>query len=144
MGSIIIALPKPEDAQKISAGLAKSGLQTDVVCTTAAEVLYEIHRRDNGVIICSSRLRDMNYRELAEYLPDYFEMLLLSSGIVIDECPPGMVRMAIPFRMSELVASVEMMLAQQERRIKKLHRSSQVRSAKDEADINQAKLLLMN
>ena len=41
--------------------------------------LSQVHQLDSGVVICSYRIRDMHYTQLAEYLPDYFDMLLLAS-----------------------------------------------------------------
>lgn len=78
MGSILIALPKIEDAKHISDLLKRRGLES-IVCTSGAKVLSMVHELDSGVVICGRRLTDMHYTQLAEYLPEFFEMLLIAS-----------------------------------------------------------------
>lgn len=72
MSSIIIVLPKLEDAKHIKDILARRGLTAAALCTTASMALSQVHQLDSGVVICSYRIRDMHYTQLAEYLPDYF------------------------------------------------------------------------
>ena len=75
--SIIIALPKIEDAKKIRVILNRHGFEVDAVCTSGAGVLQEAEAlADSGVVITSCRLSDMYYTQLMEYLPPMFELLL--------------------------------------------------------------------
>ena len=74
MGSILIVFPKIEDAKHIRDLLYRRGLESAGVFTTASAVLSQTHQLDGGVVICSSRIKDMHYTQLAEYLPDYFEI----------------------------------------------------------------------
>lgn len=143
MGSIIIALPKIEDAKRINDVLKRHGLEATAICTTGSNVLSQIHQLDSGVVICGSRFRDMHYTQLAEYLPDYFEMLLLASGETIESCPQGILTLAMPFRANDLLSTVEMMLQQQARRLKKLRNTPKKRSEKEQNYINNAKWILM-
>ena len=85
----------------------------------------------------------MQYTQLAEYLPDNFEMLLLASGAVIENCPPEIMSLTLPLKVNELIGTVDMMLAQQERRRKRLKSGRKVRSEKEQNFINNAKWLLM-
>ena len=80
MSSIIIVLPKLEDAKHIKDILARRGLTAAALCTTASMALSQVHQLDSGVVICSYRIRDMHYTQLAEYLPDYFDMLYVGTG----------------------------------------------------------------
>ena len=52
MGSIIVAMPKIDDAKKISAILQRRGLESSAICTTAASVLSKVHSLDSGIVIC--------------------------------------------------------------------------------------------
>ena len=70
MSSIIIVLPKLEDAKHIKDILARRGLTAAALCTTASMALSQVHQLDSGVVICSYRIRDMHYTQLAEYLPE--------------------------------------------------------------------------
>ena len=65
MSSIVIALPKIEDAKKIRAVLARHGFTVASVCTTASNALSSASELGSGVLICSHRLPDMNYLDLS-------------------------------------------------------------------------------
>lgn len=143
MGSIIVALPKFEDAKHISDLLKRRGMDTAAICTSGAKVLSTVHELDSGVVICGRRLSDIHYTELAEYLPEYFEMLLIASQSALEECGPGIMSLGIPFRATDLTGTVEMMLAQQSRRLKKLKSMPKKRSEREQNYINNAKWVLM-
>lgn len=144
MGSIIVALPGIQDAKKIGDLLRKQGFVPDLVCCEGADVLRAATERDNGVVICGSKLMDMNYIELNGYLPEYFEMILLSHKTDFTESTPGIVRLLLPFRVSDLISTVEMILTQQEKKIKKNKGEPKKRSSKEQDEIKQAKLILMD
>ena len=110
MSSIIIVLPKLEDAKHIKDILARRGLTAAALCTTASMALSQVHQLDSGVVICSYRIRDMHYTQLAEYLPDYFDMLLLASTSELESAPHDMVTLTYPIRPNDLASTVEMML----------------------------------
>ena len=48
MSSIIVVMPKIEEARKIGGLLVKCGYQPDLVCTLAADALSESCRLENG------------------------------------------------------------------------------------------------
>ena len=83
MSIIIIVLPKPEDAKKIRKILIQHGFENTVACTTAAQALIEVNKHPAGLVISGYKLPDMYYRELAECLPGFFEMLLIGSANVV-------------------------------------------------------------
>lgn len=143
MGSIIVALPKLEDAKRISEILKRRGLQPTAICTTASAVLSKVHQLDSGIVICGSRFSDMHYSQVAEYLPDCFEMLLIASATTLETCPPGIVTLELPFRPGDLLGTVEMMLMQQARRLKQLKAAPKKRTEQEQNYINNAKWLLM-
>lgn len=143
MGSIIVALPKIEDAKHISDILKRRGIETAVICTKAATVLSQVHELDSGIVICGSRFTDMHYTQLYEYLPEYFEMLLLASAATLETCPPDIMTLGFPIRPNDLVGTVEMMLAQQTRKLKKLKAAPKKRSEQEQNYINNAKWVLM-
>lgn len=143
MSSIIIALPKIEDARHIRDLLKRHGLESAAVCTTASMALSEMSQLQEGVLICSYRLQDMHYAQLAEYMPEYFEMLLLTSPASLEDCPRGIMSLTYPIRPYDLVNTVGMMLGQLERRLKKRKSAIKKRSEKEQNYINNAKWLLM-
>ena len=143
MGSIIVALPKLEDAKHISDVMRGCGLETTMVCTSGRELLPRLSVLENGVIICGRRLKDMYYTKLAEYLPEYFDLVLLSSDASLEEIPPKVMRMTFPIRTGELVSTVEMLLLQQERRLKKKKIKPKKRSGEEQRIVDAAKKVLM-
>ena len=143
MGSIIIALPKLQDGKHIREILARHGLDTVKTCTTASQVLSQVHQLESGVVICVCRLPDMYYSQLAEYLPDYFEMLLLASPANLAGKPKNMMGLAMPLKAGELVSTVEMMMTRLARRIRKEKSGPKKRTKEEQNYINNAKWLLM-
>lgn len=77
MSSIIIVLPKLEDAKHIKDILARRGLTAAALCTTASMALSQVHQPRQRCRDLQLRIRDMHYTQLAEYLPDYFDMCCL-------------------------------------------------------------------
>ena len=116
MSSIVIALPKIEDARKIRSVLERQGFAVASVCSTASNALSSASELGSGVLICGHRLPDMNYLDLAECMPRDFEMLLLASARVICEVPPSILLVEMPMKASDLVNTVSMILMQQERK----------------------------
>ena len=98
---------------------------------------------DSVIVVCTRRIKDMHCNEIAEDLPEYFEMLLLISASGIEECPPGTVTITMPFQVGQLMSSVEMMLEQLERRIRKDKKKPKHRSSEEKDCIDKAKRLLM-
>ena len=141
--SIVIALPKIEDAKKIRTILNRHGFSVASVCNTGANALASISDLESGILICGYRLNDMYYRDVAEYLPDYFELLLLGSARVISEAPNSILSVEMPMKVEDLVNTVSMMIMQLERRWKKEKRKPKVRSWKEQNYISNAKMLLM-
>lgn len=143
MSSIIIAFPKIEDAKRIRILLERYGFETAALCTTASKVLSDAHQMDSGLVICSYRLSDMHYSQLAVYLPEYFEMLLLTTASELDNCPQDIMSLTYPVKPGDLAGTVEMMLAQLDRRLKKRKKPPKKRTEQEQNYINNAKWLLM-
>lgn len=141
--SIVIALPKIEDAKKIRTVLNRYGFTVAAVCNSGANALASISELDGGVLLCGYHLQDMYYRDLLDYMPDYFEMLLMASRGVISEAPTSILCVGMPLKVGDLVNTVSMMLSQIERRWKKDKKKPKQRSWKEQNYISNAKMLLM-
>lgn len=144
MVSIIVAMPKLEDAKKVSDMLKSRGIQVIEICTTGAGILSKVHQLDSGIVICTRRFKDMYCSEIAESLPNYFEMLLFTSVEGLENCPSEVVTITMPFRPSDLISTVEMMSNQLLRRIKKDKSKPKKRSREEQECIDKAKQLLMD
>lgn len=141
MDSIVIALPKIEDARKLRRVLENHGFSVAAVGSSASGVLSHLYELESGVLICGYRLPDMNYLELKECIPSGFEMLLLASARTLSEVPDSVLCVKMPVKASDLVNTVHMMLTQQQRRRKK--KKVKARSQKEQNYISNAKMVLM-
>ena len=141
--SIVIALPKIDDAKKIRTILNRHGFSVAAVCSTASTALASMSELDSGILICGYKLPDRYYRDVLDDLPPCFEMLLLASGRVIAEAPTSVLTVEMPMKASDLVNTVDMMLSQIERRLRREKKKPKARSWKEQNYISNAKLLLM-
>lgn len=145
MINIIVVMPKPEDARGLRNLLMKNGFSVDGVCSTGSQALGRMDELNGGILICSYRMSDMMYSELHACLPKGFEMLLLASANVLQECDcRGIVSLSMPLKVHDLINTVDMMAQSIERRRRKARQQPRERSAKEETAIKEAKELLMN
>ena len=144
MTNIIVVLPKAQDAMGIKNILVRNGFQVTGVCTTGAQAISQADGLNDGIIICSFKLADMVYSELYDYMPHGFEMLLIASDRLLSECRgDGIVCLSMPLKANDLISTVGMMCEGIQRRRRKVRLKPRVRSAEEEADIKEAKELLM-
>ncbi|MFZ2134017.1 MAG: antitermination regulator, partial [Blautia wexlerae] len=136
--SIVIALPKIEDAKKIRTILNRHGLTVASVCSSVSNALANISELDSGVLICGYKLTDAYYKDALDDLPQYFEMLLLASQRIIDEAPNSVSTVQMPMKASVLIDTVNDMLYHLERRIKKEKKKPKPRSEKEQNYISNA------
>ena len=142
MGSIIITMRKPENAHKISGALKKRGFRPDLICHTAADALSECCRRDEGVVICGSRLPDMSFLEFRDCLPGTFRIIILTGNVMSDEYPADAVKLTLPLKLTELVSVLEKEVPV-ERHQESNSEIKPVRNAEDRKYIDKAKAVLM-
>ena len=144
MVNIIVALPKLEEAKGIRSILMKNGFSVTAVCTTGAQALSQTDELNDGIIICGYKLTDMMYSELHECLPEGFDMLLMVSRNVMNEClGNNIVCLSLPIKVHELIDTAAMMCQAIQRRRKKARQQPKVRSEKETAQIKEAKELLI-
>ena len=144
MTNIIVALPKLADASGIKNVLVRNGFRVAGVCCTGAQVIGQADGLRDGIVICGYKLADMVYSQLRECLPPGFEMLLMASDHLLSHCKgEGVVRLSMPFKVNDLVSTVEMMTEEMEQRRRRERRKPRARSAGEDAAIAEAKKLLM-
>ncbi len=144
MTNIIVALPRLEDAKGIKNVLVRSGFQVTGCCSTGAQAISQADGLHDGILICSYRLADMMYSQLQECLPGGFEMLLMASQSVIQECYGNdIVCLTMPLKVNDLISTVNMMTDQILSRRRRQHLKARTRTAEEDALILSAKELLM-
>ena len=113
MNHVIIAYADQSAAHQIRSVLVPNGIAVSGVCTTSSQVLEVANRlSDGGIVITGLRLSDTMAPQLAEILPDGYEVLLLltpSQAALNQEW--GMSCLTLPLNRADLVDTVRMMLS---------------------------------
>lgn len=145
MISIIVVLPRSEDAKGLRNLLMKNGFRVDSVCTTGSQALSRMDDLSGGIVICSYRMSDMMYSDLHACLPKGFEMSLIASANMPQECDcRDIMSLSMPLKVHDLINTVDMMTQAIERRKKRERQRPKERGAEEEGTIKEAKELLMN
>ena len=144
MADIIVAFPKIEDAKNLRKLLNRNGYDVTVVCDTGAQIINAVNELDGGIVVCGYHFSDMHFSEINEYLPRGFQMLLLASPAKLAENDVSdLISLAMPFRLQDLLNTLEMMMGQYRRWKKKQKHKPKIRSESDKRRIDAAKALLM-
>ena len=145
MSALIVAFPKLEEAKAVRNLLIHRGYDVAVPCTSGAQVINQADMLSDGIIICGYKLSDnMVYTELYEYKPKSFEILLVASQNLWEDCQDnGIVCAAMPIKVNDLISTIEMMLQAQIRRRRKQRSQPRKRSPEEQKIIDDAKHLLM-
>ena len=144
MADIIVAFPKLDDAKNLRKLLIRNGYDVNSVCDSGAEIVGAVNRLDGGIVISGYRYPDMHYSEINDYLPHGFQMLLLASPAKLNDSDlEGIVSLAMPFKVQDLLNTLEMMMSQYYRWRKKQKSKPKVRTENDRKVITIAKQLLI-
>lgn len=144
MANIVVLFSKIENAKNIKNILVRSGFSVAAVCTTGAQAIQSAESLEEGIIVCGHQFTDMLYSELRDYLPETFEMLLVVSKHMLNECVGNnIITLAMPIQVHDLVSTVEMMEYNFERRKKRIRGKPKVRNSKEKEVLWEAKKLLM-
>lgn len=145
MASIIVALPKLEEAKGVKNLLIRNGFQVNGVCQSGAQAINYMDELNSGLIISGYRLSDMMYHELYDNLSNDFQMLLLASKTNMDECTEkDLMVLSMPLKLQDLLSSVELMVTEIDRQRRRKRLQPKVRDAGDKTIIDEAKKLLMD
>lgn len=144
MVNVVVAFPKIEDAKSVRNLLVRNGYDVKAVCVTGAQALTAADRLGSGVIVCGYKFQDMVYSELYEDMPSSFGMLLVASARAIGGgVAEGVLCVAMPLRLGDLLDSLETVIGQMERRRKRKRSMAPQRSEEEKKLIADAKSLLM-
>ena len=144
MGDIVIAMPKHEDANRIRDAIKRSGLWEEIViCSSGAETLRIIENQDVSLVICMKSLGDMRYEELANYISSRVNILLLTKDATLAPFSSSIVKLLIPFRPSDLIASVKTLLPSSYYERRKNTKPKQNRSPEEKKILDKAQGILM-
>lgn len=144
MTNMIVAFARIEDARSIKNVLVKNGFGVTAVCTSGAQALGHADEFRDGLILSGYRLTDMICTELKKDLPDGYDMVVMASQRALSELAgTGIIGLAMPLKVHELVDTIDMMSQKIVRRKKKQKERPKTRSREESAVIESAKRLLM-
>ena len=145
MGSIIVVMPKTEDAKKIAGALRSRGLNVDMATSLGAEALQCMNSRDYGVVVSGYRMQDMSYLELNDSRPKYFEMILLVSESKLYACDESAVNIVtMPLQVPRLVDAVNVSMSRMDRQVSHDKKGPGSRSEEERRIIEEAQVIVMN
>ncbi len=143
--NIIVAFPRLDDAKNVKNILLKSGMEVSAICNSGAAALSAADSLGGGILISAYKLPDMLFNDIYECMPRGFEMLLVASRQKLSEAETtGIVRLAMPFKISDLIETVDMMQTAAFGRQRKQGRGPRSRTAKELEILSLAKDVLMN
>ena len=138
MTRIIVAFPKAENGKNIKNVLVRNGYQVVCVCTNGAQVIQEANGLQDGIVVCTYKLSDMIYQELVECLPPGFDTIVISTKDQwVENGTPGIVGLAVPLKIHELLSTVEMVSYNLERK------APRKRTKEEQELVDRAKAILM-
>lgn len=144
MVNIIVVFPKPGDAKNIRNILVRSGYHVAAVCTGGSQVLQLADSLGEGIVVCGYKLADMLSSQLREDLPQGFDMLLLASRPLLEQCcGDRIVRLELPLKVQNLTDTLQMMTGSFLRRKKREKQKPRIRTEEENRLIRDAKRLLM-
>ncbi len=144
MSCIIIAAPRTDQAKRIAELIRTREVDHAVfVCSSGSSVLREANEQDDGVILCTPRLKDMSYLELFDYLPECFNMIIMTKHEALELPSERMKLILIPFTVGDLISLIETRLTRLQRSIRKRTKTPPKRTPKEQALIERAKHILM-
>mgnify|MGYP003327822108 CR=1 FL=1 len=107
MGCILIAMPKYEDANRISDMIRRSGEAIETrPCQNGNEVLRTLSNQDVSAVICTKQLKDMGYEELSTYLPNNVYMILLTKDSGFVPFSSNIISLVMPFKTEDLLVTI--------------------------------------
>ena len=144
MTRIIVAFPKAENGKNIKNVLVRNGYQVVCVCTNGAQVIQEANGLQDGIVVCTYKLSDMIYQELVECLPPGFDTIVISTKDQwVENGTPGIVGLAVPLKIHELLSTVEMVSYNLERKRRKRRQAPRKRTKEEQELVDRAKASLM-
>lgn len=140
MGSIIVSLPKPENAIRIREIIKTSGFWEDVIiCHHGAEILNMVDNQDVSLVICVKKLQDMGYEELVNYLPPRVGVILLTKDADLVPIASNVKNLLMPFPSEALIEKIKEFV----KPLKKKEKKRRLRTPEEQQIIDDAKAKLM-
>ena len=105
---IIVVYPKKETALSIRSMIEKSGFRVTHVCALGSSALEIAQEKQSGAIVCPFVMRDITAAELAEQVPQGFDIIALSkSGS--EQYMGNLITLPVPMDRNDFLNTVQML-----------------------------------
>ncbi len=132
---IIIVYPVKETALSIRSLIEKNGFHVSHVCALGSSALEIAYAKQKGIIICPFLMKDMSSSDLAEQVPQGFDIIALSKN-GSEQYMGNMITLPLPMNRNDFLCTIAMLASS---------KSSFTRRSEDEEDyILKAKQALMS
>lgn len=112
MKDIIVVYPSRDTAMKIRALIEKGGYHVSHICAHGSTALEIAQEKRNGVIVCPFVMRDMSSADLADALPNDFDVIALSKN-GREQYMGNMLTLAMPLNVNEFLQTVGILASSQ-------------------------------
>lgn len=145
MVNVIVLFSKIEEAKSIKNLLVRNGIGVTHICTTGAQAAHAADICDDGIIICGYRYPDMIFSELADNIPEYFDMIVITSKGNYEACrDSGITCLTMPLKSQDFVRTVSLTLDNILWERKKRKNRPKERTEEEKKVIKSAKMKLMS
>ena len=105
MKDIIVVYPSKNIAMKLRALIEKGGYHVSHICAHGSTALEIAQEKRKGVIVCPFVMSDMSSAELAEVLPDGFDIVALSKN-GSEQYMGNMLTLTMPLDLNEFLQTI--------------------------------------
>ena len=112
MKDIIVVYPSRDTAMKLRALIEKGGYHVSHICAHGSTALEIAQEKQNGVIVCPFVMRDMSSADLADALPNDFDVIALSKN-GSEQYMGNMLTLAMPLNVNEFLQTVGILSSSQ-------------------------------
>ena len=135
MKDIVVVYPSRDAAMKLRALIEKGGYHVSHICAHGSTALEIAQEKRNGVVVCPFVMSDMSSADLADALPNDFDVIALSKN-GSEQYMGNMLTLAMPLDVNEFLQTVGILASSQSGFTK--------RSESDHDYISKAKEALMS
>ena len=105
---IIVVYPLKETALSIRALLEESGFHVSHICALGSSALRIAQEKLGGIIVCPFLMKDMTSAQLAEQLPQGFDIIALSKNGT-EQYMGNMITLPVPMNRADFLSTVQML-----------------------------------
>jgi len=110
--NILIAFANEKVSYMVAKMLTQENIRPAVICSSGDAVRRHLGYYRDGIIICGYKLKDCTIIQLAEDIPDEFDVILIGSVAQIELCENEKIfKLGVPLKKYDLICSISMIFS---------------------------------